>query len=509
MIRRAMELKAEISIDARDTISVIDERLYGSFIEHMGRAIYTGIYEPEHSAANQNGFRQDVADLIRPLHIPVVRYPGGNFVSGYRWEDGVGPRAARPVRPELAWSAIEPNEVGTNEFMDFLKLIGSRPMLAVNLGTRGAQDAANLLEYCNFPGGTHYSDLRIAHGYREPHAVKLWCLGNEMDGPWQICAKTATEYGRLAAETAKMMKWLDPEIELVVCGSSYREMPTFGEWERTVLRHTYEHIDYLSLHTYYTNAENDIPSFLANNVRMDGFIKEVAAICAEIKAEKGAKKDIRLSFDEWNVWYHFKKDCPEPKKWIVARPIEEERYDFADALLVGSMLTTLINNADVVKIACLAQLVNTIAPIMTEPEGRAWKQTTYYPFLYTSKYGRGTALKANIDAPVYDCAVGADILCIDCAAILSEDQSSLALFLINKNLEQDITCQFGLWGLTCNDVLEWVSLDGYALDTVNTADSIPVRPHHRQCGSLASQGIELILPKASWNMVRLNITGKQ
>ena len=209
-------MEAYINLNANDAIAKIDDRIYGSFIEHMGRAVYTGIYEPGHPSADSDGFRRDVADLIRPLRLPLIRYPGGNFVSGYNWEDGVGPKDSRPVRPDLAWFAIEPNLVGTNEFMDFLKLIGSEPMFAVNLGTRGAQDAANLLEYCNFPGGTHYSDLRISHGYPKPHNVKLWCLGNEMDGPWQICAKTADEYGRLACETAKMLKWLDPEIELVV-----------------------------------------------------------------------------------------------------------------------------------------------------------------------------------------------------------------------------------------------------------------------------------------------------
>lgn len=235
-----MKLEAKIKINSESIISPVDERIFGSFIEHMGRAVYTGIYEPGHPAADSNGFRKDVIDLIRPLGIPVIRYPGGNFVSGYRWEDGVGPKKFRPVRPELAWHAIEPNQVGTNEFMGFLKQVGARPMLAVNLGTRGAQDAANLLEYCNFPRGTYYSDMRISHGCTEPHNVRLWCLGNEMDGQWQICAKAAEEYGRLARETAKMMKWLDPVIELVVCGSSSREMPTFGDWERTVLRHTYK-----------------------------------------------------------------------------------------------------------------------------------------------------------------------------------------------------------------------------------------------------------------------------
>lgn len=500
-----MELAAEIKLCAKAVISPIDERLYGSFIEHMGRAIYTGIYEPSHMTSNRNGFRQDVIDLIRPLNIPIIRYPGGNFVSGYRWEDGVGPKDTRPVRRDLAWLAIEPNHVGTNEFMDYLKFINAQPMLAVNLGTRGAQDAANLLEYCNSPGGTYYSDLRIAHGYPTPHNVKLWCLGNEMDGPWQICGKTAEEYGRLACETAKMMKWMDPDIELVVCGSSFRGMPTFGEWERTVLRHTYEHVDYLSLHTYYTNTENDVPSFLASNIRMDRFIREVAAICAEIKAEKGVEKDIGLSFDEWNVWYHFRKEGKQPQKWIEARPIEEEIYDFADALLVGSMLITLINNADVVKIACLAQLVNAIAPIMTEPQGRAWVQTTYYPFLCTSQNGRGTALKIELDAPTYVCNVGEIVPFIDCAAVLSEKGDELTLFLVNKNLEQDIPCKIALSDFSCESVIEWITLSGYALDAVNTAEHAPVQPTHRQGAIVTAKDIAFTLPKASWNMLRFRI----
>lgn len=501
-----MNPTAHINIDINNIISPIDDRLYGSFIEHMGRAVYTGIYEPGHPTANADGFRQDVLDLIRPLQIPLIRYPGGNFVSGYCWEDGVGPKAERPARPELAWFALETNQVGTNEFMDFLKLADALPMLAVNLGTRGPQDAVNLLEYCNFPGGTHYSDMRIAHGYPQPHNVKLWCLGNEMDGPWQICAKTANEYGRVACEAAKMMKWLDPDIELVVCGSSFREMPTFGDWERTVLRHTYEHVDYLSLHTYYTNPEGDIPSFLASSVKMDRFIKEVVAICEEVKAEKNSQKDIALSFDEWNIWYHFRKDCEAPPKWITARPIEEEIYDFADALLVGSMLTTLINNADTVKIACLAQLVNTIAPIMTEPGGRAWAQTIYYPFMYTSRYGRGTALKADITSPSYDCAAGSNIPFIDCAAVLSEGKNSLSLFMVNKNLEQDIACSINLSGMHIVESAEWISLCDSAPDTVNTADINPVLPKQLNNICFTPQGIEFHLPKASWNMVLVRLS---
>ncbi|MFA5675061.1 MAG: alpha-N-arabinofuranosidase [Christensenellales bacterium] len=500
-----MEQTAIISLNANDVISVVDERLYGSFIEHMGRAVYTGIYEPGHPSAQMDGFRTDVIDLIRPLRVPIIRYPGGNFVSGYRWEDGVGPKTSRPIRPEPAWLSIETNQVGTNEFMDFLKLVDAKPMLAVNLGTRGAQDAANLLEYCNFPNGTYYSDMRISHGYTAPHNVKLWCLGNEMDGPWQICAKTAEEYGRLACETAKMMKWIDPDIELVVCGSSFREMPTFGEWEKVVLRQTYEHVDYISLHTYYTNNDGDLPAFLASNVCMDAFIKEVAGICKEIKKEKKAVKDICLSFDEWNVWYHFKKDCKEPQKWIPARPIEEELYNFADAILIGSMLTTLINNSNVVKIACLAQLVNTIAPIMTEPQGRAWLQTTYYPFLYTSQFGRGTALKTNVAAPVYNCDAGNGIPYIDCAAVFNEAENELSLFIINKNIECDIPCTLQFTNFTCRRIVEWVALDGYAPDAVNTAYRTTVKPRTKSGGAITANSVRLVLPKLSWNMLRISM----
>ena len=498
-------LKAKLSISPERVISPIDPRLYGSFIEHMGRAVYTGIYEPEHPAADKNGFRKDVADLIRPLDIPVIRYPGGNFLSGYRWEDGVGPKESRPVRAELAWQALEPNQIGTNEFMDYLALLGdTKPMLAVNLGTGTPQDAANLLEYCNFPSGTHYSDLRVKHGFKEPHGVKLWCLGNEMDGPWQICAKTAEEYGRAACEAAKMMKWLDPGIELIACGSSYREMPTFGAWERTVLRHTYEHVDYLSLHTYYANDDGDIAAFLANNARMDSFIKEVGAICDEIKAEKGSNKDIKLSFDEWNVWYHYKQSGVAPPKWTVARPIEEELYDFADALLVGSMLITLINNSDRVKLACLAQLVNTLAPIMTEPGGSAWVQTTYYPFLYTSRNGRGAALAVEMDSPRYSCRTAQNASYIDCAAVLNGDE--LTLFLVNKHLEEDIRCEAAL-DMPC-EALEWVALQDFALSAVNTRDEQTVRPIVRNGAALDGRRACFTLNKASWNMIKLRIGAK-
>lgn len=498
-------MNANIKVSADDIISPIDRRLFSSFIEHMGRAVYTGIYEPDHPTADNNGFRRDVIELIKPLDISHIRYPGGNFVSGYRWEDGVGDRSRRPIRRELAWSAIEPNEIGTNEFTDFCRAADVEPIFAVNLGTRGPQEATDLLEYCNVDSGTYLSDLRRSHGWESPHNIKLWCLGNEMDGPWQICAKTADEYGRIACETAKMMKMMDPTIQLVACGSSNRTMPTFGQWERTVLDHCGQYIDYLSLHQYYRNDDGDIPSFLSLSCEMDGFIREVANICREYKEKNNLQRDIYLSFDEWNVWYHYQNECKEqPPEWTVGRPIEEEIYTFADALLVGGMLTTLINNADTVKIACLAQLVNVIAPIMTQPGGKAWAQTIYYPFMLTSRSGRGTALKCRLDCPKYDCAAASNVPYLDCAAVLSEDNLGITFFIVNKSLTENIICQIQTEGI-CAAGADQTTLTASSPHSVSTADHdavIKTEQHY----SADENGIFTVnLPPASWSMIKTGI----
>ncbi|GAE32269.1 alpha-N-arabinofuranosidase [Halalkalibacter hemicellulosilyticusJCM 9152] len=296
--------KAKMVVDKEFKIAEIDSRIYGSFIEHLGRAVYGGIYEPNHQNADEHGFRKDVIDLVKDLQVPIVRYPGGNMVSAYNWEDGVGPKEQRPRRLELAWRTIEPNDVGTNEFVDWAKNVNSEVMMAINLGTRGIDAARNFIEYCNHPGGTYWSDLRKEHGYEQPHNIKTWCLGNEMDGSWQVGHKTADEYGRLAQETAKAMRLVDPTIELVACGSSNSKMPTFPQWEATTLEHTYEQVDFISLHQYFGNPDDDSENYLANALEMDHFIKTVISTCDYIKAKKRSKKQMYLSFDEWNVWYH-------------------------------------------------------------------------------------------------------------------------------------------------------------------------------------------------------------
>ena len=403
--------QAKIILDKDYSISRIDNRLFGSFIEHLGRAVYGGIYEPGHPLADELGFRTDVMKAVKKLGVPIVRYPGGNFVSGFRWEDSVGPRETRPKRLDLAWFTTETNEVGLHEFARWADKAGAEMMYAINLGTRGPEQARDIVEYCNHKGGSLYSDMRIANGRKDPFNIKVWCLGNEMDGPWQMGQKTAYEYGRVANEAAKMMKWVDPTIELVACGSSSSEMPTFGDWELTMLNECYENIDYVSLHRYYANPTGDTPGFLARTMDMDD-------------CRKHSKKQVYLSFDEWNVWYHSRQQDEEiwkREKWDRALPLLEDIYNFEDALLVGSMLITLLRNADRVKIACLAQLVNVIAPIMTRNGGGCWAQTIYYPFLHASRYGRGTALRAIAKSPVYDCADYEAVPVIDTTATLGDE----------------------------------------------------------------------------------------
>ncbi|MNO25533.1 Intracellular exo-alpha-(1-_5)-L-arabinofuranosidase [compost metagenome] len=495
--------RARMVVDKAFKIAEVDKRIYGSFIEHLGRAVYGGIYEPTHPTADSLGFRDDVKQLIKELNVPIIRYPGGNFVSGYNWEDGVGPVGDRPKRLELAWRTVEPNYVGTNEFMEWAKGVGSEVMMAVNLGTRGVDAARNLLEYCNHPGGSYWSDLRRSHGYEQPHRVKTWCLGNEMDGPWQIGQKTPVEYGRLAYETAKAMRLVDPDIELVSCGSSNTAMPSFPEWEAVTLDHTYEVADYVSLHQYYGNRDGDSANYLARTMDMDHFIHTVTATCDYIKAKKRSKKTMYLSFDEWNVWFHSNQADQEIDPWTIAPPQLEDNYNFEDALLVGSMLITLLRHADRVKMACLAQLVNVIAPIMTENGGRAWKQTIFYPYLHTSIYGRGISLQPIVDSPVYDAQDYTDVPYLDSAVVYNEAEEEVTIFAVNRNLNEALDLECDVRSFEGYQLVEHIVLENEDLKAVNTAAEEKVKPHSGGGAECRDGYVNARLAKASWNVIRL------
>ena len=498
--------KASMILDRDFAIGRIDPRLYGSFIEHLGRAVYGGIYEPGHPTADENGFRRDVIDMVRKLGVPVVRYPGGNFVSGFNWEDSVGPRGERPSRLDLAWFTTETNEVGLHEFVDRAKQADSEVMYAVNLGTRGPDAARNVVEYANHPSGSYWSDLRRKNGAEAPFNIKLWCLGNEMDGPWQMGHKTAYEYGRAANEAAKLMKWVDPSIELVACGSSSFTMPTFGSWEYEMLDECYENVDYVSLHRYYGNPTDNTPDFLARNMDMDSFIKTVVSICDAVGGKKHSRKKLNLSFDEWNVWYHSHAQDNEvwkQDKWNRALPLLEDVYNFEDALLAGSMLITLLRNADRVKIACLAQLVNVIAPIMTRSGGGVWAQTIYWPFMHASKYGRGTALRPVVDSPVYDCSDYDAVPLVDATATLADD-GSITLFAVNRDLNEDIELSADLRAFGDLRVAEHIVLHHDDLKAVNTEDAPDtVSPAQGAPGTLDGGRLSVVLPRLSWNVIRL------
>lgn len=497
-------IKAKIITDKHFKLDTVDPRIFGSFIEHLGRAVYGGIYEKGSPLSDERGFRKDTLELIKEIDVPIVRYPGGNFVSAYNWEDSVGPVNERPKRAELAWQVIENNEFGLNEFMDWSKIANTSPMMAVNLGTRSIDAARNVIEYCNFKGGTYYSDLRKKHGYSDPHNIKLWCLGNEMDGPWQIGHKSADEYGALAWETGKAMRAVDPSIELVACGSSGLMMPTFGEWEATVLDHCYDTVDYLSMHTYYNNFADDSADFLANTLNMDDFIKSVIATCDYVKGKKHSKKKINISFDEWNVWYHSNEADKKLEKWTYAPHQLEDVYNLEDALLVGGMLITLLNHCDRVKIACLAQLVNVIAPIMTSGNS-AWRQTIFYPYMHASRYGRGLVLNSIIDSPKYDSKNYTDVPYLESCLVWNEEERAVTIFAVNKSFTDEMTVTCDLRQFEGLKVTEHIVLTGDDLKACNTEENPEKIVPYTAKDAVCENGIvTAILPKQSWNVIRLS-----
>ena len=490
--------KASIIIEKNFKVADVDDRLFSSFIEHLGRAVYTGIYEPGHKEADEQGFRKDVINLVRELNVSLVRYPGGNFLSGYKWTDGIGPRDQRPKRLDLAWKTIESNQIGIDEFYDWSKKAGTGIMGAVNMGTGTPREAGELLEYCNFPGGTAWSDLRKKNGHAEPYGIKIWCIGNEMDGPWQICHLDAVDYGKKARETAKIMKWIDDSLELVACGSASSALPTFPEWDRIVLEQTYEHIDYLSLHRYYENLGND-DDFLASFVEMDSFIHSVTATADYVQALKRSKKTVNLSFDEWNVWYQQKQ---QPHGWEEVPALLEDRYSLLDALVFGGLGITLLNNCDRVKIACLAQLVNVIAPIFTMKGGSVIRQTIFWPFKHLSVFGRGTVLKPVVKAATKETCYG-DTPVLATAVVHSEEKQEVTVFCLNIDKNQSQELKLELRDFPQMKMIEHIVLTGNDLNAINSFEKPDnVTPRSLPVVNGENGAFSVNIEKLSWNVLR-------
>jgi alpha-N-arabinofuranosidase len=499
---------AHLTLDPHFEVGVVHRRLFGSFVEHLGRCVYDGIYEPGHPSADADGFREDVLDLVRELGVSTMRYPGGNFVSGFRWEDAIGPKQDRPARLDLAWHSTESNEVGIDEFAGWLEKAGSELMYAVNLGTRGVQEALDVLEYANIRSGTMLSDARVKNGRIEPHAVKMWCLGNEMDGPWQLGHRNAEDYGKLASQTAKAMRQIDPSLELVVCGSSSAQMPTFGAWEHTVLLHTYDDVDYISCHAYYQETDGDTGSFLASAVNMDHFIESVIATADTVRAQLGKKKRINISFDEWNVWYITRYRNVEKitgiETWPTAPRLLEDSYSVLDAVVVGSLLISLLRHADRVTSASLAQLVNVIAPIMTEPGGPTWRQTTFFPFALTSRLAVGVALEVKLTSDTYETAAYGEVSVVDAVATHDAEQGRTAIFLVNRSLDAPTTVTVDvsdLGDVTIDETHLLADDDIYAANTLSEQDRVGVSPN--ASARIEDGRLTVELPAVSWTAIAL------
>ncbi|CAN2223936.1 AbfA Alpha-L-arabinofuranosidase [Candidatus Nanopelagicaceae bacterium] len=498
--------KSKIVVDRHFEISEIDERVYGSFAEHMGRCIYGGIYEPDSSFSDENGFRKDVMELVKELGVTMVRYPGGNFLSGYDWKDGIGPKEDRPARLDLAWHGLETNQFGLDEFMVWADKTDIEPMMAVNLGTNGLKEALDLIEYTNVDAKSKWAQERVKNGHSKPYDIKVWCLGNEMDGPWQLGHKNAEDYATLAADVARGMHQIGENLQLVACGSSNRSMPTFGAWEETVLEKTYDLVDHISLHTYYEDL-GDTQEFLIISTDLDYMINEVCNVADAVKAKLRSKKTITLSLDEWNVWNLSQFQSMErPKEWLPAQRVIEDEYTFKDAVVLGNLLISILRRSDRVKMACIAQLVNVIAPIRAEANQPAWRQTTFYPFAYTSRFGRGKTLITRVEAPAINSARFGDVNAIDAITTYDEKSKKVAIFIVNRSLTETIDTSILLSGFKNLKIVDQVTMAGSDwMATNNASNPDKVKPATDINATVSDKTINVNLAPVSWQVIHVSV----
>ncbi|HEY1465059.1 MAG TPA: alpha-L-arabinofuranosidase C-terminal domain-containing protein [Terriglobales bacterium] len=496
---------SRIYVDSRRKIGPLDRNIFGSFLEHLGRAIYEGISDPGSKLSDSNGFRKDVMDEIRKLGVPIIRYPGGNFVSGYNWLDGVGPMENRPAVLDKAWNTLETNKFGTNEFMTWCKAAGTKPLMGLNLGTGTPEQAAALVEYCNVDKGTEWSDLRRKHGYADPYNVEHWCLGNEMDGPWQIGHMTAAEYGIKAQDAARQMHLVDPSLKLIVCGSSGPGTSTYLEWDREVLEQTYQYADGLSLHRYIGNTQEETggesSKFVAMNLTMDQQIEETLAVCDMVRGEHHSPKQLWLSFDEWNVWYRARSGDAMDGHRKPAPHLLEEVYNLEDAMLIGGMMNSLLRHADRVKIACLAQLVNVIAPIMTNENG-LYLQTIYYPYSWGLQYANGNVLNVLTESPTYEVSGMGQVPYLDVGGTNAQD-GSVSLFILNRDLSKPRQVEVNWQDKTPGRVMAAHVITGDDLKASNSFDAPrKVAPQELTKPSTTNGKTKFELPPRSYTVIQ-------
>lgn len=489
---QARELKiARIKIDRERQIGEIDPKIYGNFIEHLGRCIYGGISDPASPQADEDGFRKDVIEAIRDLGVTILRWPGGNFASGYHWLDGIGQKEARPRRVELAWGTVEPNLVGTDEFIRFCRKVGAEPYICVNLGTGTWNEARYWVEYCNRDSGTSYADLRKKNGSPEPHKVTYWALGNEMDGEWQMGHRSAEEYGKFALEAAKLMKWTDPEIKLVACGSSH-----FGadwiQWNRTVLWCLRDYADYIALHTYLGDWNKDYYTFLARTTDVEARIKVTEGLIRETLLRAKRKNPISIAFDEWNVWY---RAGIEQKL--------EETYDLQDALVVALFLNSFVRNAHIVKIANMAQLVNVIAPIRADEKGM-WLQTIYHPLFLFARNCFGQSLDVFVDSEAYDAGDYKNIPYLDVSAAYNAEMKEIIINVVNRHKEKDIEAEIISQDGAFSGQASIEEVNGPEIKATNSLQEQKVKIVKKEIG-VSGGRISYKFPPHSFTMIRAKL----
>ena len=483
---------ARIKIDRERRIGEIDPKIYGNFIEHLRRCIYGGIYDPGSKLADEEGFRKDVLAAARNLNVTILRWPGGNFSSGYNWLDGIGPREARPRRIDLAWGTVEPNLVGTDEYIRFCRKLGAEPYICVNLGTGTWAEARSWVEYCNRDSGTYYADLRKKNGAAQPYKVTYWALGNEMDGDWQMGHRNAEDYGKFALEAAKLMKWTDPQIKLVACGSSNYDADWAG-WNRTVLSHLNDYVDYIALHTYLGDWDKDYYTYLARTTDVEARIKVTEGLIRETLLKSGRKTPIYIAFDEWNVWYR-----------AGGKENYEETYNLEDALVVAQFLNCFVRNAHIVKIANMAQLVNVLAPIRAEEKG-AWLQTIYHPLALFAKNCRGQSLDVFVDGETYDAKEYKSIAYLDVSAAYDTEKKELILNVVNrhrdKNLEAEIISQEGEF--SGRAIIEEVN--GPDIKAENGPEEQNLEVEIKEI-SVSGTRVKYVFPAHSFTMIRMKMS---
>jgi len=509
--------KAKYILDKDYVIGEVDKRLYGSFVEHLRRVVYNGLYEPGHPLADERGFRKDVIETVKQANISVVRYPGGNFVSGYHWTDGIGPISKRKRRLDLAWQTTETNQVGIDEFADWVKKANAEFMASVNLGTGTPQEAGEMVEYCNHPSGSYWSDLRREYGHADPFKIKLWCLGNEMDGEWQIGRMTPEDYAKKALETAKIMKWVDPSIELVACGSCCTEVPTYPDWDRIVLEHTYEKVDYISLHRYYSydpahhlfyptiEDQSDIGYF---PIDLQDFLHTVISAADYVKTKNHSSKTMNISFDEWNVVSSSNPVFFPIEPWQTSIDEGEEVFSMLDVLVYGGLLCTFVKNSDRVKIACQSLLLNTGGMFYTKKGGQLVRNSVYYPFQQVATYGQGVSLLDRVTCPMIKTNHRGEVPAMQTASVFNDQDGSLNVFIVNYDGEDDSELSMDFRSFANIRMVEHSIMDG-DLQSVNSfTEPDKVKPRNQKTNQVTNGVVNVIIPKSSWNMLRFSTGAK-